>query len=48
MLIVELCSSIMRMSDLEIMSEKSELQCDSIKHADLRANDALAISFCLS
>jgi len=36
------------LSDLEIVSEKSEVRCDSITHVDLRTNDALAISFCLT
>jgi len=35
-------------SDLEIVSEESEVRCNSITHVDLRTNGALAISLCLT
>jgi len=38
----------LRLPDLEIVIKKLKLQCDSIKQAGLKVNDALAISYCLS
>jgi len=35
-------------SDLEIVSEESEVRCDSITHVDSRKNGALVISLCLT
>ena len=35
-------------SDLEIMSEETEVRCDSITHGGSETNDALAISLCLT
>ncbi len=37
-----------KLSDLEIVSEESEVRCDSITHVDSGTNDALVISYCLT